>query len=203
MRLFTLCIVFSALLQTGRADAALIFSDNFDTEPLGPNAVLSKWTIADGAVDVYGPGFLDPHPGHGRYIDLDGSMWNAATLVSPEFTLRLGVNYTLTFDTAGSPYGDTNNVYVSVGSIPLVFISAGPFGPFINNSYDFVGDGSTGSIVFNHTWGDNDGILLDNVVLTSDESEPVPEPASAILAGLGGLGTLVFARGRKGRSATQ
>ena len=41
------------------AGAATLFSDNFDSDPVGLDAVPAGWTISRGSVDIVGPGFFD------------------------------------------------------------------------------------------------------------------------------------------------
>jgi hypothetical protein len=184
------------LLVAGRANAGILFSDNFDSETAGPNASLANWTVSDGTIDVLGPGYIDPLPGNGNYLDLDGSSGDAGKITSGLFTFASGVNYTLQFDYTGSQSGGFDNMRLTVGAMLNVFFATGPGGGFITSPYDFVGDGSSAAIVFDHLGGDNDGILLDNVVLSSDQVNGVPEPASAILAALGALGAVVLRRRR-------
>ena len=66
------------------AKAAPIFQENFEAE--GPVALnynsFSQFTVTDGTVDLIGNGFFDFYPSQGRYVDLDGSTYNAGVLAT-------------------------------------------------------------------------------------------------------------------------
>jgi hypothetical protein len=100
---------------------ATVFSDNFDSDPLGLNAVPAGWTIGnDGTVDVIGnPGFYDLIPGNGRDIDLDGST-GAAGLLETSFAVTAGLTYTATFQLGGNHRdGNSDSVAVVFGGSTL------------------------------------------------------------------------------------
>ena len=56
-------------LAAGRADAAVIFSDNFDGENGGVGALnyagFANFTVSNGSVDLIGNGFFDYLPANG------------------------------------------------------------------------------------------------------------------------------------------
>ena len=66
------------------AQAVPVFADSFDANVLGLNAVPTGWSVSDGTVDIIGNNFsgtsFDLLPGHGAYIDLDGSTANSGLL---------------------------------------------------------------------------------------------------------------------------
>jgi hypothetical protein len=161
-----------ALSAAGSAQAAVLFSDTFDGEAQGLNQALDNWMIADGTLDVVGPGFFDFHPGNGNYIDLDGSSGNAVTMFT---NVGFGGGaYTLSFQLGGSTRGDTNTVTVSLGtfSTTITLDSADPMSTY---TYNFTT--TAGFLTFAHDGGDFLGLLLDDVVL-QDQVAAVPEPAS-------------------------
>lgn len=167
------------ILGGTKLHGSLIFFDNFDGETLTFNASLSNWTVSDGSVDVIGTGFFDLLPGNGNYVDLDGTSGNAAKITSNAFSFGVGQQYLLEFSLAGSQRGDTNTVQASVGIMLGVVITLQSNDPFAVYSYQFLGDGSSSAIVFDHLGGDNLGLLLDNVRLSA-----VPEPSSIGFLGL-------------------
>jgi hypothetical protein len=90
------------LFGASAAQAAPLFSDNFDTDTLGLNSIAFNggWSVSGGTVDIIGaPGFFDLVPGNGRYIDLDGST-NKAGIFANSINVVNGMTYALSFDLA-------------------------------------------------------------------------------------------------------
>lgn len=179
---------------TSGAQAAVLFSDNFDSNATSLNAVPAGWTVSNGTVDIIGNGFFDLYPGNGAFIDLDGSTSDAGEL-SHSFSLTGGVLYNASFTLGGSARGDSNVVDVSFGtasqsftlasSDPLALFTVG-FTPATDGSY---------ALTFANQGGDNLGIILLDVEITN--VIPEPETYALMLAGLGMLG-VVGSRRRKG-----
>ncbi|MDE2388323.1 MAG: DUF642 domain-containing protein [Betaproteobacteria bacterium] len=167
--------------------AVTIFSDNFDTDALALNQTTFNggWTVSGGTVDLIGnPGFFDFLPGNGRYVDLDGST-NQAGEFHKNLTLTAGVQYTLSFDLAGSQRGSNENVNINFGS-SIGNLTVNSSDPFAAHTLLFT-PGATGSysVIFQNSGGDNVGALLDNVSVTA---VPEPETYAMLLTGLGLLG---------------
>jgi hypothetical protein len=180
------------------SQAAVIFSDNFDANALGLNAVPSGWSVASGTVDIVGTGFFDLVPGNGFYIDLDGSTGDAGVL-SRSFTLTGGQAYTANFTLAGSRRGDSNVVNVAFGSASSALTFASAAGPSsFSLSFTPASNGAF-SLSFSNLGGDNLGALLFDVsVSTPDGPVPnIPEPQTyaLMLAGLAAVG--IAARKRR------
>ena len=182
MKTILTVLTVAALATAAQAD---IFSDNFDTENSGNEALnysgLANWTVSNGTIDLIGNGgTYDFLPGNGLYIDLDGSTSNAGELMSLSIFLTPG-SYTLSYDLAGSHRGSDETVDVTFGGAPTAnhFIpSAQGFTTYSINLNVVVAGNVT--ITFQNLSNDNIGALLDNVSV-------VPTPGSAALMGLGGL----------------
>jgi len=172
---------------TSGAHAAVLFSDDFDSNATGLNAVPAGWTVSNGTVDIIGNGFFDFYPGNGAYIDLDGSTNDAGEL-SQSFSLTGGVTYNASFTLGGSTRGDSNVVDVAFGTAfqsftlasndPLALYTIG-FTPATDGSY---------ALTFANQSGDNLGIILLDVEITN--VIPEPETYALMLAGLGMLGAV-------------
>jgi len=185
----------AALLCASAAQAAPVFSDNFDTDTLALNATNfhGGWAVAGGTVDVIGaPGFFDLLPGNGRYVDLDGST-NRAGLLFNSVALTSGVTYKLSFDLAGNNRGAGNDtVEVGFGSGSQIFTRSAADG---FQTFSLTYTASTSGLVgfsFADQGRDNQCALLDNVTITA---VPEPETYGMLLGGLALLG--VVARRRR------
>lgn len=188
-----------SLLLASASHAAVVFSDNFDSDALGTPAVPAGFTVTGGSVDIIGTNFsgsaFDFLPGHGAYIDLDGSTGGSG-LLSHSLTLTGGVTYMATFDLAGSQRGSTETGTVRFGTSALTYNVASSDGfagravtfmPIVTGSY---------ALSFQNDGGDNVGALLDNVVISNTVAAAVPEPETYALL-VAGLGITAFAIRRK------
>lgn len=197
-------LLFSAAVlctSLGTANAAVIFADNFNSDPKGLGLTsLTNWTATSGDVDVIGPGFFDFYPGNGNYVDMNGN--DNATLRSSLLNFVVGKVYTLTFDfgyNKGS--GPTNEqLDVGVGSTTLASLGAALLATanpgFKSYSVSFKATSATASLFFadpKPSPNDNGGPVIDNVVVST---VPLPAAAPMLLAGLAGLGALARRRRR-------
>lgn len=202
------CVFFGLADRLTAAPVDLI-NDNFNSEAAGPGTTTGNYnsfqnfSVTRGSVDLInnsaGWGNNVGIFGHGLFVDLDGSTNSAGKMESQVLTLAPGT-YTLTFDLAGSQRNDhspTDTVTVSLGGLFSQAITLPYDAPFGNNSFTITtGSTSTGSLVFDASGGDNQGLLLDNVHLTFTPASPtpVPEPASVLLWGMGAVGVAVYQR---------
>lgn len=185
---------FALTAFTNGAQADVLFSDNFDSNAIGLNAVPAGWSVSNGTVDIIGNGFFDFYPGNGAYIDLDGSTGDAGEL-SRSFSLTGGVAYSASFTLGGSTRGDSNLVDVSFGSAsdsftmassdPLALFTVG-FTPAADGSY---------TLTFANQGGDSLGAILLDVQVA--HAIPEPETYALMLAGLGMLGAVSRRRLRR------
>ena len=188
------CVAFSMLLVcAGSSSAAIIFSDNFETENGGVGqssyAAFANWTVTVGSVDLLGGGYFDSLAGPGNMcLDMDGSTGVAGTIVSTALNLNPG-QYVLYFDAAGSQRWNpsTDTMTVSLGSLfsaPLTLADNAPFNTFATPVIN-VAAPTVASISFAHAGGDNVGLLLDNVALDYCRQDVIPAPGAILLGGIG------------------
>jgi len=205
-RLALLLLPFT-LAVSSPALAGVIFFDDFNREHGGVGQLnysgFANWTVTDGTVDLIGTGFIDLLPGHGLYVDMDGSTGDAGRMTST-FTLPAGT-YTLEYDVAGSQRGSSDSMNVTVAFGSFSHTDTLPSNaPFTHETWGFTVAGpAAASWSFEGVGGDDVGLLLDNVRISSDSTPPtppsVPEPATLLLLGTGlaGIGGVVW-RHRRG-----
>jgi hypothetical protein len=168
----------------GSANASVsVFSDNFDSNALGLNAIPSGWAVTGGGtVDIIGSSnFFDFIPGNGRYIDLDGSTSQSGTL-SRSFSTVAGNIYTAMFELGGGHRGQTDLVSVNFGALNQSF-TRNSSDPFTTETMTFTASANgTASLSFLNAGGDNMGALLDRVNVTA---VPEAEEWAMMMLGLG------------------
>ena len=200
-----------AALATGAAQAAPLYFDDFNDNSPGLNRTPAGWSVTNGSVDIVGPGvFPEICSSDGDVcVDLDGSTFNAGRMsTTNSFSLLSGQSYTLSFDYSWNYFAQIlgNTMTYGVGSftdtLTVTNIRSTSPQPYTPLTLSFIGDGSSGSIFFDHQGGDNGGIVIDNVSLSLTMSEDgpdgvVPVPASLPLL-LAGLGAFAAVRRRRG-----
>ena len=179
------------------AQAGVLFSDNFDTQG-NANATnfngFTNWSVTDGSVDYIRSGLqfgIHCAGNTGGCVDLDGSTMNAGLMSSKVvYDLLAGTTYFFSLDLSGSQVRDERNT-VNFGfalandlgsflaSEMVTLARTNPFGTY-TVAYT-PGANVSARLVIGNAGGDNVGLILDNVVLTSK----VPEPGTLALLGLG------------------
>jgi len=157
-----------------------LLDDTFDSEHGGEGQLnysqFVNWDVTEGTVDLIGHGFYDFFPDHGLYLDLDGTTNNAGRLESKtHFSLESG-EYRLEFALAGSPMSGPNTVTVSLGDLYSEDFTLAVKEPFRTIARTVRVSTPTGAkLTFDHSGGDNQGLLLDEVKLTKVSGEILEE----------------------------
>ena len=164
------------------ANAEILFQDNFDANPVGYKLIPAGWSLSDGTVDIVGPDFEDFLPGHGNYIDLDGTTFQAGTL-SKSFELIADVTYLASFDLAGNRRAHSSDIVDVTFGTSIATYTVSDDEPFSLRQIAFTPT-SSGFYEFtiHNRGGDNAGALFDNFQISS---VPEPETWAMLLAGLG------------------
>ena len=92
----------ATLTSAKDSGAAVLFFDDFNSEDAEAQSqsTFANWTVSGGFVDVIGTGSYDFYPGHGNYVDLNGSTGVNGALKSN--TMFGAGTYTLTFHSAAA-----------------------------------------------------------------------------------------------------
>jgi hypothetical protein len=112
-------VIFSSVATAAPEPGDVIFTETFDSFDLASNAssLPGGWTVTDGTIDVIGQGGFDPQPGHGRYIDMQGSSRDPGQL-SIAIPIEVSGVYSVRFNWAGNPQGGHGAIRVNVDPGP-------------------------------------------------------------------------------------
>jgi hypothetical protein len=213
-KLLLVSVVLLALAGIGAASAQnLVANGGFEQPPLGetvgfvecPDGVVQDWGIGGAGIDHIRT-YWTPSEGY-HSIDLSRLGRGSVSQLVPT---TAGGSYTLSFDMAGNPECGP------VEKLLMVYWGSEPgYGPYTCTATQrpFIGPGGWHTITLADLPGTAGGtrltfedvstpssacgVALDNIIVTSQESVPVPEfPTMAIPAGLviGVLGTVFYIR---------
>ena len=190
----------AVLLTTAPMHADIIFSENFNTAPLGLGVTTAgQFSTFNGTnVDVIGSNFGDCNgPESGNCVDMDGTGGNSIGQLHLTTPLNLAAGvYFLSFDLIGSQRGTTSSVTVDFGTFSQTYV-LGPNdftdGDVTNMAVALAAGTTQLTFISNDPAGDEEGALLDNVVITNSA---VPEPGSLVLMTTGLLGCAGVVRRR-------
>jgi hypothetical protein len=171
-RYFVAVLLLGCPLFASAQANTILLKDTFDKENGGAGRLnytsLAQWKITKGSVDLIGKRLYDFYPGHGLYLDLDGTTRQAGTLESKkEFILAAGT-YELRFDLGNNPgHPSPNTMEVRLGTAYKESFTRQGKVPLETVIRTFsVATPTSGSLIFEHAGGDNGGLVLDNVRLT-------------------------------------
>ncbi len=156
--------------------------------------VPNGWTSDNGNVQVLTASVRDnPANFSSNYVDVDNAT-QAVTLSQEVSGFITGKQYTLSYDW-GNWHSNPYDMTISMGNGSASHIGNDGVKLATNNSFTFTASGTTEtlSIKYNHTNGDSfTGFDSTNFKVTP--VNPVPEPSSAALLGLGGLALILRRR---------
>jgi hypothetical protein len=200
------CGLPAVLLLTGFMHADTIFSENFNTATVGLAVTTAgAFSAVNGTnVDVVGGGtfgYLCVAPTSGPCVDMGGSNGNnpmGDIKLTDPLNLAAGTYY-LSFDLIGSQRGVESLTTVTFGSWSQTYDLASSdvtSGIVVNQAVTIAG-GPTQLEFLDASFkggNENQGALLDNIVIST--ASPVPEPGSLVLMATGLMGAAGVLRRR-------
>ncbi|MCL7969889.1 MAG: hypothetical protein M8867_09735, partial [marine benthic group bacterium] len=153
---------------------AVILQDDMDDENNGQATTnytgFENWNVTRQCVDLHGPGSIDPVPGNGLYIDMDGSCNVAGRMESKQnYALDPGT-YRFEMVLAGNNQnGPTDTMDITIGSLFSTTLVVPEDESFNIREWTFnVPAATTATIVMDHAGGDQQGILIDAIRLSRE-----------------------------------
>lgn len=144
--------------------------------------------VGVGNVDLIGDGGrFNPYSGNGNYIDLNGNTLGSITSIATYSASTFANGGTLTFSYGAN---GTSKATVSIGTSFLGTVAPSP-GSFNTLTY-IVPNNANGVLTFLSSENSNSGIILDSIVLNSNDSPAaaVPEPFTMIGTLVGGTAAI-------------
>jgi hypothetical protein len=193
------------LMSSATAQAATLFDDDFAAEVASATGTvatinftaLENWDIIGGAVDLLTNGGFGLPCGSTGCLDLDGSVRDGVQMeTKTAFSFTAGTTYNLALDFAGRNGGGAETITFGLSAGVRILNFAPADATDVTETLSFTAATDFSSTLFiESAGGDNFGMLLDRVTLSSDAAPVVPLPASSLLLGAG-IGALAW-RARK------
>jgi hypothetical protein len=152
---------------------AVLLQDDMDDENNGVAKTnytgFENWNVTRECVDLHGPGSIDPMPGNGLYIDMDGSCDSAGRMESKEvFTLEVKT-YKLEMVIGGNNQdAPTDNMTITLGAWSET-ITVPEDEPFNIRTFTIPVSAATNArLILDHAGADMQGILIDAIRLSEN-----------------------------------
>jgi len=151
---------------------AVILQDDMDDENNGVARTnytgFENWNVTRPCVDLHGPGSIDPVPGNGLYIDMDGSCASAGRMESKQNYELVAGSYNFELVIAGNNQnGPTDTMTISIGNVFSTTLVVPEDQGFIIREFTFnVASDTNARIIMDHAGGDQQGILIDAIRLS-------------------------------------
>lgn len=152
---------------------AVLLADDMDDENNGVARTnytgFENWNVTRQCVDLHGPGSIDPMPGNGLYVDMDGSCATAGRMESKE-VFALGVKtYRLEMVIGGNNQNaSTDEMTITLGSWSET-ITVPADEPFNIRTYTIAVTAATNArLILDHAGADKQGILIDAIRLSEN-----------------------------------
>jgi choice-of-anchor C domain-containing protein len=187
------------ILVNGSFESGPVIAPFEDINIAGGSTAITGWTVTGNVIDYLGPPW-DVTDGE-RGIDLDGN--DGIGGIEQTFATVPGQPYFLRFDLSGNPHGTPLEKLMRLDIAGLTQTYSHDSSGQTRDALLwqaitvlFVASDSTSTVAFTSlSPADNSfGALIDNVRI-----DPVPEPATLLLVGAGGLGLLASIRRRNRR----
>ena len=150
---------------------AVILQDDMDDENNGQATTnytgFENWNVTRQCVDLHGPGSIDPVPGNGLYIDMDGSCDSAGRMESKQLYELAAGTYKFELVLAGNNQnGPTDTMEISIGTLFSTTLVVPEDQGFIIREFTFnVAADTNARVIMDHAGGDMQGILIDAIRL--------------------------------------
>lgn len=153
--------------------ATVVIEDDVDAENGGqsqPNYTNFRfWDVVVPCVDLHGPGGVNPRPGNGLYIDLDGTCASAGTIESKQTFELHPAAWRLEIIAAGNSQEEASgpdSVKITVGAENEWMLVLDWDDDFAQFDYNFtLADSLATKVRLEHFGNDQQGILIDAVRL--------------------------------------
>lgn len=171
-------LLMSIVAACSIAAHAQIFTETFEGYSVPSGSLVSvnspntfgPWSVTAGGVEILNSFAGLPARNGTKNLDMDGGISQAGT-ITRTFSTTAGVTYTLTYYYSGSQRGDLNSMTVTLGTSSATHSNIPSAQGYTLGTVTFTAPSTgTASVTFAHTGGDNFGLLLDDITLSSNAS---------------------------------